>query len=309
MKIYIIALFTAISIHASAQDIISAQKEPHEFSIHGGSGWLSLAPVSGFFNGYALDYGLGYTFFIHNNWGLHFGIWQGWYHAKNLENVNVITPSLTDHNGYLFDLYTSSDYNETHRTMFLNIPLMLQFQTKQKQKWNFRQTRVKQEGLYVIGGIKAIIPLNSKYESNNTALTHLAYYPEMDNWAGTQKFAGLGVFDGKNLDNDFKLGSFLMFSLEAGMKWRLNKKIVLYTGAYLDYGLNSIAKVDRMPFRNYIAVEQFTDFPLLMFPDKINIMAVGIQLRLAFFRNIPRWVCPYRKEEEHNRFLQKHSRH
>lgn len=301
MKIYIITLFAAISICTSAQNITSARKKPKEFSIHAGSGLLSLAPISGFFNGYALDYGLGYTYFFHKNWGLHIGIWQGWFHAKNLENVNVVTPNLTDHNGYLFDLYTSSDYNETHHTMFLSIPLMLQFQTKQKPTWNWRQIRARQEGLYVMGGIKAIIPQNSKYESNHTALTNFAYYPEMDNWAGTQKFAGLGVFDGKNLDNDFELRAFLMFSLEAGIKWRLNKKIVLYTGAYLDYGLNSIAKVDRTPFRNYIAVEQFTDFPLLTFPDKMNIMIAGIQLRLAFFRDTPQWVCPYQKEEKHYR--------
>ena len=40
----------------------------------------------------------------------------------------------------------------------------------------------------------------------------------------------------------FGLKAAFMFALESGIKWRVNKENTLYTGLYLDYGLNSISK-------------------------------------------------------------------
>jgi len=292
IRIYFIILFAAISIYSSAQSFSSVRKAPNELSIHGGAGLLSFMPISSVFNGYALDLGMGYTYFLNSNWGIYAGVGPAIYHAKILENISVLTPNLTDRNGYIFDLQTTSDYTETHKTMFLNIPVMLQYQKIQKQLSGWKQMRGRQ-GFYVMGGVKACIPLNGQHESKNTALTNLAYYPELDNWAGTQRFAGLGEFDGKKLDGNIELAPFMMIALEAGIKWRLNRTLLLYTGAFFDYGLNNIAKNERAPFRNYVAVDQFTDFPLLAFPDRMNMMAAGIKLRLAFFREPTTGICPY----------------
>ena len=297
MRIALVILLIATSLYASAQ------KEPGEFSIYGGLGVVSFAPISGFVNGFAFDLGAGYTYFFDQNWGVHAGVGAGLYHAGNSENINAFTPGLTDRNGYLFDLYSTTKYRETHHTMFLNVPVMLQYQTMPKQKRGRQQSGMRQEGYYAMGGVKAMLPFGGNYRSNNTALTNLAYYPEFDNWAGTQKFAGLGVFDGKDFDNTFELKPFLMLALEGGIKWRINRNRLLYTGIYFDYGLNVTAKETREPFRNYVAVDQLTDFTLLEYPDKTKVISVGVKVRLAFFSETQKAVCPYKPSPAMKRHL------
>ena len=279
-KVFFIILFATMCIKVTAK---MSQIEPNEFSIQGRVGLLSLAPISNLFNGYTLDLGVGYTFFFNKNLGFHFGLSPGFYNAKNYEDINVLTFSLIDQNGYPFDLYTTSEYNEIHKTMFLSIPLMLQFQTKSKLSRSWKQSYAQREGLYVMAGIRANIPFNYKFESYHTDITNLAYYPDLDNWSGTQKFAGLGVFEGQELDTNLEIAQFVILAFEAGFKWHLNKNRILYTGLFFDYGLNSIYNNNRPPFNNYIAVNHLTAFPLLVFPTEMNNMAIGISLRLSFF--------------------------
>jgi hypothetical protein len=279
MKNYIIIVFLAMSIYASAQEISSVRKELGEVSIHCGGGLLSMSPTSVFFNGHALDWGVGYTFFINPNWGFHFGVEPGLYRTKNARDINVLTPNLTDRNGHRFDLYTTSDYSETCEVQLVNIPIMLQAQTAPKQLWKWKSAQPKQESLYAKLGVKAHIPVSGWYSSRNTSLTNMAYYTEMDNWAGTQNFAGLGVFDGKSVNGNIKLRAAVMLALEAGVKWSLSEGAFLYTGAYFDYGFN---RVDRPPFRSNVAAEQLPNFALLTFPNRANIMTAGLKLRLAF---------------------------
>ena len=292
MRTYFIILFSAMSMYASAQKIQLSQKNPNEFMIYGGLGLLSLSPTSGFFNGYAMDFGVGYTYFVHQNWGVHVGIGSGLYHGKNANDLNILTSNLTDRNGYHLDLHTTSDYDEIHKTMLMTIPVMIQYQKKQRQPMSRNQTQGR-EGFYAMFGVKANVPFNGQYASKNTTLTNLAYYPELDNWAGTQRFAGLGDFEGQIIDEHIEHVPFFVLALEGGVKWRIGRNFFLYTGAYFDYGLNSITKNSRAPFRNYVAVDQLTAFPLIVYPEKVNIMSSGVKLRLAFFREPVRGYCPY----------------
>ena len=270
--------------------------QSHEFSIYGGSGWsplryqLSLGDRSGGMGG---DFGVGYTWFLvkekvtdteyvfHERWGMHTGIGLGLYNAKaKLNNVETIRKDLRDDEGDRFDLYTTiAGYSETQKTMFLNIPVMALFQINQ---------------FYVMGGVKAGIPLRGKYSSKDATLTNVGDYIDYDNKLETQTFAGYGSFRGKNSEGDLKLGVFVMLALEAGMNWRISDKLLLYAGAYFDYGLNNAFKGKRMSFVNYNSgnPENFTtnsvlssytdDGKLSTFTDKVNMMSVGIKLRLAF---------------------------
>ena len=289
MKRYFLVLFAAINMYATAQ--VQKPREPNELSIYGGIGLLSLTPTSGFFNGYALDLGVGYTHFFNKKWGIHIGIGPGFYNVNNYEDIKVFTPNLTDRNGYRVELHTTTDINENYNTLFLKIPVMLQYQNLQPPNW--REEPRARRGFYAMGGIKAIMPFISNYEAKNTSLTNLAYYPELDNWAGTQLFAGYGTFDGRNINEDFEINTIMMLALEGGIKWRLKRGRLLYTGIYLDYGLNVNVSDNRTTFRNYVAVEQLTNFPLFEFTDKINIMSVGVKLRLALYRTPREGICPF----------------
>jgi len=308
-KKLILVLFVFSCLH------LSAQKTPHEFSIYGGGGFSFFAyspPLlrnvsSGGFSG---DAGVGFTGFVSPQVGFHIGAGFGMYNVKaKIGNLKAITPGLIDeaNYNYLFDLHTTlSGYTETHKAIFMSVPVMLQFQTKQKQEWIWKRSEMK--GFYAIGGVKVNLLLKNEYEAQFATLTNLAYYPELDNWHGTQTFAGLGVFDGSSAGGDLKLGVHVVFAFESGMKWRIGKNLFLYTGAFFDCGLNDPTKDSREPLSDYTYAKYLTyinpltdlndlkGFTLLKFSDKINLMTAGIKLRLAFFKIPEREPCPYRKK-------------
>ena len=292
-----ILFVVCIVTFASAQP--PSNRPPNEISVHLGGGFSSIhyqdAPRAGFFNGYAFDFGVGYTFFFLRNWGIYVGVEHGIYNTQKSVDFDLLTPDLLDHNGYRFDLHSTTGYREAFQTSFVNVPVMFLYQTQRGNPFEtWSRNRTMHQGFYAMGGVRVTLPLNDDYESKITSLKYGAYYPEMDNWAATQRFAGLGNFDGNN-GSDGKIGLDLSFriSLEAGLKWRINRSFVLYTGAFCDIGLSNSTSNNRKPFRNNIAVEHITDFMLLEFPDRANTVIAGIKVRLALSRIRDSSYCPF----------------
>ena len=249
----------------------------HEFSIYGGGGSSSLhyqipsGNVSGGYGGY---FGLGYTCIFIDSWGIHTGAALGLYGAKvSLDGVEIITTSLVDSDDDLFNLHTTlTAYNETQKAMYLTIPVMVQYQRK------------KSKGFYVMGGVKTGVPLSGKYSLSGKTLTNKGYYPKFGNWATEQEFAGYGVFDEKSFDGRLKFDVSLILALEAGMKFSIGRELSLYAGAYFDFGLNNVAKNSHLPFIAYSSdnASGFNASSVLeSLGEKVNMMAVGVKLRLA----------------------------
>ena len=293
-------LFFFASMHLSAQ--VPSNIPPNEISFHLGGGLPSIhyqnAPRSGFFNGYAVDLGIGYTLLFHKNWGIYLGLEHGIYNTRKLADFDLLTSRLTDQNGYIFDLHSTTSYSEAFKTAFLNVPLMFLFQTTRGnifETWS--KNRNLRQGFYAMGGVRTAIPIRDNYESRITSLTYSAYYPEIDNWGATQNFAGLGNHEGYGYNGDIELEMSWRLSLEAGFKWRLSYNFVIYTGAFCDIGLNNPIKNIREPFRNHIAIDHITNFTLLEFPNRANIVIAGIKLRLALSR-LQKGHCPYNPYRE-----------
>jgi len=278
----LIILFTLSSLH------LFAQKNSKEFSMYGGGG-LSFFAYQAPMNftssiGYHGDVGVGFTGFVSQQCGFHIGAGLGLFNIKaKVGDLQTFTPDLTDWNERLYDLYTTlSGYSETHKTFSLNIPLMFQFQTKMKQGWNWKKSQ--KLGYYAMIGAKLHLLFNRTYDSQITTLYNAAYYPEADNWAATQTFAGLGDFVGKDTDGKLNVDVLAMFAFETGLKHRLNKNLYLYTGIYFDCGLNDPTKKYREPVGNYIFVKDLADLSLLEFYNNSFLMGIGIKLRLAFYK-------------------------
>ena len=280
-KLIIIILITAAgSLH------VLAQRNVHEFSIYGGGGLsaLSYQLSSGDRNGgLGGNFGVGYTWcrsservtstgaIFRENWGIFTGLGLAMYNTKaKLDKQETVTRNQTDNEGDRFELHTLlADYKETQTAMFLNIPVMAQFQIRE---------------YYVMGGFKLAIPVNAKYSSKDATLTNEAYYPLYDNWAKTQEFAGLGTFKGKDFDGQLNLGVTLMLALEGGMKWRLTSVLSLFTGVYFDYGLSNSYKGSSKSFIKYDSdkpADFKTNSVLSVYTDKVYITSVGLKLRLA----------------------------
>ena len=292
----VIILFTLSGICASAQ--VRSDTDPGEFSIYLGGGLSSIhhqdAPRNGFFNGYAIDFGVGYTYYFHRNWGIFVGLGPGIYNTRKPVDLDLLTTGLsvaTATETLQYELYTQAAYQEAFQITFINLPVMLRYQTQQNTV-SWRRTQDSYNGFYAMGGINAGFPLIDTYQSEITTVTNAAYFPELDNWAATQRFAGLGTFDdGIVADGDLALDLSLRLALEAGFKWRLKNNFLLYTGAFCNFGLNNTTQSTREPVRNNIAADRLTDFPFITFSDKIDMLTVGVILRLAFFRKPQN--CPF----------------
>jgi hypothetical protein len=289
--VFFVIFFTLVHVQVSAQG-----KAPHEFSIYGGGG-LSFAGFpykssKSFSIGGHGSGGIGITAFFNPLWGFHTGLGVGINNLKiNVDKIITMTPiGKNDPNtselpgyeqGFDRELHTTLlTYHEIHKTLFLNIPVMLQFQTKQNNVYNWKKGR--KRDFYAMTGLQLLILLNNEYNVAVKNLNNAAYYPEIDNWAGSQEFKGLGTFAGNSKEGSFTTGVLAMFAIEAGLKWRIGAKTYLYTGGYFDCGLHDPVKKYRQPTNQYITPESVDDINLLAFSNRINAMAAGIKLRLAF---------------------------
>jgi len=190
-----------------------------------------------------------------------------------------------------YDLHTYLNYTEIYKSMYVSIPIMFQFQTRQKQYWNWRQN--KKPAFYAMGGIKVFFLVDNKYETRVSELTNKAYYTELKNWAATQAFAGLGTQKGEreegwNAKEKLDFGVMAMFAFETGIKWRIDKTIILYTGAYVDVALNDPNKKSRIEYKNAgdKPNKEISNLTLLQVSNRRTTeLVVGIKLRFAFIKS------------------------
>ena len=287
--IAIVFAFSALSASA---------KTPYEFSIFGGGGYsfyscrvsnqTVLAPHSDLYksavdgvssSGASGDLGVGFTGFIAPQVGLHVGLGLGICNTNiTVKDMTIVTTNFGEADGHSYDLHTSlTDYNEKFRTFCFSIPFMFQFQTMQSgSSWNRRATS--EAGFYAMGGLKLNILLSNTYETKVSSAYKEAYFPDLENWAGTQSFAGLGKCNIKGEKGHFGYVQ-TFFALEAGAKLHLGDNRFAYIGAYFDYGLNDPSKNSREPITE-TSLEG--SLPLLEFADRTNLMTIGLKLRLAF---------------------------
>jgi hypothetical protein len=246
----------------------------NEFSIFAGCGIPLDLSNSSSVKGFSGSVGVGYTKFLNRLIGVHIGVGLGLNHIQtNVDSLSTITHGLFDEHNYRYDLYTTLyNYEETKKTSFLSIPIMLQFQQNLGEERYF----------YAMGGITILFQHQTDFKAKVSELYNLAYYPLFDNWAGTQNFVNLGTFGGNNTNGNFNLELFTKLAFETGLKWRISDNAFLYAGAFLDYNLNDPARKQRRPYGEFISPDHLSDLTLLTFADKLNLMTVGVKFRLAF---------------------------
>ena len=284
-----------------------AQKTHHEFSITADGGFAAFCfqpaakgsssvelykDIGTDFNGYngvsstgfTSGIGVGFTGFLSPHFGIHVGAGFGAYSIKTkVKELRTFTPELIDQDETLdYNLYTNLyGYKEIQKTLFVNFPVLFQYQTVQKQSWNWEQSQ--KRSFYAAAGINVLLLVNNKFESQVTSFHNAAYYLATKNWAATQSFKGFGTFAGSSNSGKFKTMVLAVFVFETGVKWRVDKNTYLYTGAFFNCGLNDGTKTMRQDYKNFTDPDALKDITLLGFSDRINLMAAGIKLRLALF--------------------------
>lgn len=269
----------------------------HEFSAYGGGSLSTLSykvTTGQQKHGFGGHFGLGYQFLFAPKWGVGTGAELAFYNARFKMNNFHIDYNTFDRNGTPFEFRsTINDFKEKQRAMTLQIPLMLYHQSKKTDNNN-------RQYFGAVGG-KIGIPLKGKYRAT-ADLRNSGYYAYEDAIYDTWEFMGFGNFPSKKSNGDLDFKTTFFVSAEAGIKWNLKEKWLLYTGVYFDYGLNNIIEkqnVVSMPSlveyngtnphtfaMNSIVNSQYilkgvAQVPQV-FTDKLIPIAAGIKLKLVF---------------------------
>jgi len=260
-----------------------ATAQSHEFSIYASGGMSNFnykfdaGTVSGGFGGGG---GIDYTCNISPQFGITTGVGFAMYGSKaTSEGFSGQYNAFDDGDELQFSYTVATGYEETQSATLLTIPVMAQY----RAPFGSGST-----SFYAAGGLKLGLPLSAKtlITSKNTTSGHYLYEDQTyENLPQHGFISDVGI---SMMKSDVDLGFSTMLSLEAGLRFSLSEKTGLYTGLFFDYGLNSIQKSNDKHVVEYqpSAPSLFKNNSILNtgMVDKINLMSVGIKVKIAFGR-------------------------
>lgn len=273
-RIIIYSIFVFATCSISAQNYAK-----HEFVLRGGVGATSLnASTAGVTNkgGFGGNAGLGYNYFFSSRFGIGTGLELGFYNAKS--TADLLTASYqaydkVEQENFNFS-YNFVGFEEKQSITMFTIPLLVNFQTGVKNKF------------YASAGFRIAIPVGKSIEQTATNLLTTGTYAGFPPFEGDVPESGFVNIDNYSASSSVELNTSFMLSLEAGMRWKLTENWGLYTGLYLDYGLNNIRKTN-----NKQVVQYQTDAPASLqansvlntsWTSKVHPMSYGLRISVAF---------------------------
>jgi outer membrane protein OmpA-like peptidoglycan-associated protein len=257
---------------------------PHEISVWTGGGLSSLhyRPYIGKGNiGTGSSFGVGYTNYPAKNWGVSAGLEYALYRrTMNVEGVSSSHATFdVDGNPIIYRSHIDR-YRERQRMGLLNIPLSVIYRT---------------DRYYASLGFKLGVPVYGKYTGSGGTITTSGYYTDYGQEEIWQNDLGYGSFPIKTMEAPLKLKLSYMGTMEAGMKWNMGIGTDLYTGVYMDYGLNDIKDRGKNRFVEYnyenpaepqinglLTSSHTYSGNSRAFAEKAVPFAIGIKLKLAF---------------------------
>jgi outer membrane protein OmpA-like peptidoglycan-associated protein len=265
---------------------------PHEVSLWGlgGLSTLMYSPTFGESSmQFGLGFGLGYTYFFHRNFGVMLGGELAFYNARmQLDDLTDRYPAKDGDKEDILYSTTIKDYEEYQRLMNLNIPIMFQYQGDGEHKF------------YAGLGFKLGIPLTAKYEvSEGGKIKASGFYNNEKTGTLQELFdqpdLGYGDFAINKTESDLDFNLAYIGFAEAGVKWRLSGLLSLYTGLYVEYGFNDVAKTHTNNFVAYNEVnpsnpninsvltgEYTENGETESFVSRVSPFGLGLKLRLGF---------------------------
>ena len=251
-----------------------------ELAIYLGGGLSSLdyKPEFGTRNqGIGGLFGIGYTWFITGRWGIVTGIEASLYRAKYVADANYTGshPAMSGTlgaigNDFVFT-YDYKNYEENQSALFMQIPVMAQFQTGR---------------FFASAGIKIGIPAGGSFKMNATQLTITGEFPEQT-YTDLLNY-GFGNFNAPSYSGKPDLNIHYAAAIEAGGQWFLGRRTNLYVGAWFDYGLNNLSKTGAIGLKKPVIDYDRTIPTYLKYNsiidtvEKISAMSAGLKLKLTY---------------------------
>jgi hypothetical protein len=139
---------------------------------------------------------------------------------------------------------------------------------------------LKPKAIVFAAGLKFGIPLNVTATLSPGTISTSGYYAYedreyIDNLPQHGFVTGLLAPTTKN---DVKLGFTVMASIEAGMHFTLNEKTGLYTGLFLDYGLNDARKTKSSHVVEYQSQLKYNSLLNTAMVDKMKLFSIGVKV-------------------------------
>lgn len=287
-------LVLAASLFLCANVLTAQEQTTHEIS-----GWLGggLSTLD-----YSLDYGkqsngiggligIGYNYHLSHHWSVGTGVELSLYNSKS--KLYIFSDAYDSNDGaYDFEYRTSTArYKESQQAYYVNLPLTIQYQTYISDVTQ----------IYLSGGFKVGFPVSSKFKIKEGEFKTVGHYPNWKEQEGREEFMesdkkmGFGTFDLRKSKDDFKVKTAFLATVEAGIKWRMEYGRALYTGFYLDYGLNDIKKHSNKhlveynaekptaPNSNSIAASQWKmGENIEKMTSKVIPISAGVKIRYSF---------------------------
>ncbi|GHT14429.1 hypothetical protein AGMMS4956_12220 [Bacteroidia bacterium] len=285
MKNILLPILLLLASIAAAQE--TAQETTHEISAYGFGGLSTLQYKSAQGSvqlGVGGGGGVGYTYFFAPQWGFNTGVEVALFNASaNGAEITGSSKEIYDY-GRIEETYfnsTYNDYKEKQRAVYLQVPLMVQFQTGADNKF------------YAAAGIKVGVALAGNYATTANQLVLSGYFPATEQTFVDVTEVGYDTQDPfTSQSGKLDFGFNLSLAAEVGARWRLSGYISLYTGLYVDYGLLNVApkKTSALVHRPSENLTAFAYNSLLTatlpagnaYVDKMNLFSAGLKVKVAF---------------------------
>ncbi len=187
------------------------------------------------------NFGVGYSYRLNQAWSINGGLELARYESSM--KGSEYKDSYKANDGVYDFTFTSqvTDYSESQKAMYLNIPITAQYELAVGNMSKF----------YAAGGVKLGVPLSSKYTVEQPTIYNVGYFPDLNITYDYLNYKGFGTFYPVREEYDLGLKLAVSLTIETGMKWKLSDKMNLYTGVYADYGITSVKPADVGKFVNY----------------------------------------------------------
>lgn len=223
--------------------------------------------------------GLNYTFPLGTHFGLLTGIQAGYYNAKaTVKDGTQFSSYAVDDQGSAFQYkVTATGYKETQHFLAAGIPVMIQYHTEGNTQW------------YIAAGGKVLVPFSGATKASAQQLVLSGYYPDVNVELKDLPQHGFGTVNNwqSKTTNDLKPAATA--SLATGFRFELSEKLHLYTGLFIDYGVNDLRK-DATPATSIVAyspasISNVQGTGVMPMSEHAKLLAYGIQVRLGFGGN------------------------
>lgn len=255
MKAKLSFFFLWVCLWAIMPDRMLAQ---HELGIHAGYG-------SG------LEAGVDYSFRLTHQWRIQTGL-EVAFLADNFQydklntSQTITSPSGLPANSLFYFIVDINRLEEERDLSFLNIPLLLEFQTRGKHAF------------YASAGMKFGIPLSGRYHQTYDRMITSGFSEYTNQTYQDMPALGFSTYNRGTSDGKLSLSPAYIAAWKTGISWQLAERIKLSTGLYLDYGLNDVVNYNK----EWIEYRTSGQHQFSSLPDSYSPLSYGVELGIRF---------------------------